>query len=115
MSAPVISPARKRERQTVTTFRRLWQGDVPLADAFWHWAVLGGIVVNVLTSIAFLALIMNDQLVAAFVAGYAISVPYNIVATVGVWRAAGRYEGDRRLADLARMVTVAGMILLSLT
>ena len=99
----------------MSALRRLWQGDLPLSQAFWHWAVAGGIAVNGLTSILFLALIMNDRIVTAFVVGYALSVPYNIVVTVGVWRSAGRYQGDRRWADLARIVTVAGMTVLSLT
>ena len=99
----------------MTALRHLWLGELPLARAFWHWGVLGGLVVNLSTTIAFLALIMQDRTAAAFVAGYALSVPYNIVVAVGVWRAAARYDGDRRLADLARVVTVAGMIVLSLT
>jgi hypothetical protein len=99
----------------MNALRRLWKGEVPLPQAFWNWAVAGGIVVNLLTSILFLALIMGDWIVAAFVVGYAFSVPYNIVAAVGVWRSADRYEGERRWADLARIVTVAGMTLLSLT
>jgi hypothetical protein len=94
---------------------RLWKGDMPLPQAFWIWAVAGGIAVNLLTSILFLALIAADRIVPAFVVGYALSVPYNIVATVGVWRSAARFEGERRWADLARIVTVAGMILLSVT
>ena len=95
--------------------RRLWRGDLPLPQAFWNWAVIGGIAVNGLTSILFLILIMNDQIVTAFIVGYALSVPYNIVVTVGVWRSAGRYEGERRWADIARIVTVAVMTVLSLT
>jgi hypothetical protein len=99
----------------MTTLRRLWQGDLPLDQAFWNWAVIGGIVVNALTSIAFLALVMNGYTAVAFVAGYVLSVPYNILVAVGVWRSAARYEGDRRWADLARIVTVAAMLVLSLT
>jgi hypothetical protein len=95
--------------------RRLWKGELPLPQAFWNWAVAGGIAVNVLTSILFLALIMGDRIVAAFVVGYALSVLYNIIVVVGVWRSAARYEGERRWADLARIVTVAGIILLSIT
>ena len=108
LSSPAVSPR-------MTALRRLWQGELPLAQAFWNWAVLGGIVVNGLTSILFLALIMSGETVAAFVAGYLFSVPYNIVVTVGVWRSAGRYQGDRRWADIARVVTVAGMVVLSIT
>jgi hypothetical protein len=58
---------------------------------------------------------MGDRVVAACIAGYALSVPYNIVVSVGVWRSAGRYEGERRWADFARIVTVAGMVLFSVT
>jgi hypothetical protein len=99
----------------VTALRRLWRGELPLSDAFWNWAVIGGIIVNVPTTILSLTLIMNGRPLAAFIAGYAISVPYNVVATVGVWRAAARYEGDRKWADLARIVTVVGMVLLTIT
>jgi hypothetical protein len=95
--------------------RRLWTGELPLQQAFWNWAVAGGIVVNLATSVLFLVLIMGDRIVAALFVGYVLSVPYNVVAAVGVWRSAGRYEGERRWADLARIVTVAGMILLSVT
>jgi hypothetical protein len=58
---------------------------------------------------------MADRPIAAFILGYALSVPYNILVTVGVWRSAERYTGERRWADLARIVTIAGMILLSVT
>ena len=41
-------------------------------------------------------------------------VPYNVIVLVGVWRSAGRFSGERQWADLARIVTVIGMILLSI-
>jgi hypothetical protein len=77
--------------------------------------VAGGLVVNLATSIAFLALITQGATVAALFVGYVLSVPYNIVAAVGVWRSAGRYPGPRHLAQAARLVTVIGMTVLSLT
>ena len=58
---------------------------------------------------------MADRPIAAFILGYALSVPYNILVTVGVWRSAEHYTGERKWADLARIVTIAGMILLSVT
>jgi hypothetical protein len=63
----------------------------------------------------FLVLALNGWPVAAFATAYVLSVPYNILATVGVWRSAGRYRGERHWADLARLVTVAGMVVLSVT
>jgi len=99
----------------MSALRRLWRGELPLAQAFWNWAVIGALAVNLTTSALFLALLMNGYTAAAFVAGYAFSVPYNIVTAVGVWRSADRYDGERRWADIARFVTVAAMAVLSLT
>ena len=95
--------------------RRLWSGEMMLAQAFWIYAVFGGVAVNLVTSIMFMILISMDRPLAALVVGYGVSVPYNVVATVGVWRAAGRHEGDRTHADLARVVTLIGMALLTVT
>ncbi|MDH3242874.1 MAG: hypothetical protein OEO83_19640 [Alphaproteobacteria bacterium] len=95
--------------------RQLWSGELPLARAFWVYAVLGGVAVNLVTSALFLALIAAEQPLAALAAGYGVSVPYNLVALVGVWRAAGRHKGDRAHADLARVITLVGMALLTVT
>lgn len=94
-------------------FRRLWEGKLPLRNAFWGWAVLGGLLVNLATSLLFFVLISADRPVAAVAAGYGLSIPYNLVVAVGVWRSADRFEGDRQWADLAKAVTVIGMLLLS--
>lgn len=94
---------------------RLWRGEVPLPNVFWDWAVIGGLIVNVSTTIGCLVLVMEDLPVAALIVGYAFSVPYNIFIMVAVWRSAARYEGERRWATMARVATVIGMIILSLT
>lgn len=93
----------------------LWRGDFDLADAFWTWAVTVGLLVNVVTSVLFLILITQDLAWAALVIGYGVSLPYNAVAVVGVWRAAARYDGPAIHADLARVATVVLMMALSLT
>lgn len=99
----------------MATLRRLWAGELPLGEAFWVYAVLGGLAINLLTSLLFLVLITADRPFAALLVGYGPSVPYNVVATVGVWRAAARHPGDRTVADLARIVTLVGMTLLTVT
>jgi hypothetical protein len=93
---------------------RLWRGEVPLFNAFWDWALIGGLIVNVSMTIASLVLVMEDMLLAAVIVGHAFSVPYNVFVTVAVWRSAARYKGDPRWATAARVVTVTGMIILSL-
>lgn len=93
----------------------LWRGDYSLSDAFWTWAVTVGLLVNVATSVVFLILIMQDQPWAALLIGYGLSLPYNVVAVVGVWRAAASYDGPSIHADLARGATIILMAALSLT
>ena len=92
---------------------RLWHGQLALRNAFWNWAVFGGLIINVASSALFLFLIMADRPISALIVGYAFSVPYNAIVLVGVWRSAERFAGERRLADFARIVTVIGMVLLS--
>ena len=94
---------------------RIWLGKLPLSVAFWNWAVLGGLIVNLITSATFLFLLASDQIIAGIVGGYLFSLPYNFIVTVGVWRSADNYEGDRRWAELAKLVTIVGMLLLSFT
>ena len=74
-----------------------------------------GLLINVATSVLFPILILQDQPSAAQLIGYGVSIPYNFVAIVGLWRAAEGYNGPAIHADLARSVTVMLMAALSLT
>lgn len=97
------------------TLRSLWLGKLPLGQAFWTWTISVGIPFNVTTSALFLAMIAADRPWAGLLFGYALSVPYNVLAVVGVWRSAARYEGPAKHADLARLVTIILMLLLTVT
>jgi hypothetical protein len=93
--------------------RALWSGELPLGEAFWTFAIGIALLVNLTTSALFLALITFDRPWAALIVGHVLSVPYNVVALVGVWRSANRYQGAAALANLARIVTVVALLLLS--
>ena len=99
----------------MTKLRALWSGELPLEEAFWTWAIGIGLMINLPSSFAFLALIAADRPWAALFAGYVLSVPYNVLAVVGVWRSAARYQGDAGHDELARIATVIVMLLLSVT
>lgn len=99
----------------MTKLSQLWRGDLALDEAFWNWAVIGGLLVNVATSAAFLFLIMEDRPVLAALAGYLPSVPYNVVILVGVWRSAARHEGDPRFAHFARIATLVAVAVFTVT
>lgn len=97
----------------MTKLRALWAGDLPLGETFWTWAIGMGVLVNLITSGLFLTLITLDRPFAALLVGYGLSVPYNLLALVGVWRSAARHPGKE--ADIARVVTVLVMVLLTVT
>lgn len=93
----------------------LWQGSLDLGNAFWTWAIVGGLIVNLTTSILFIGLMTFDLPWLALLVGYGCSLPYNFVALVGVWRSSARYQGPSLHAELARGVTAILMVALSVT
>lgn len=93
----------------------LWRGELPLNEAFWTWTVTIGLVVNITSTLMLMLLITLDQPWAALFIGYVVSVPYNIVAVVGVWRSAARYQGPNLHSDFARGASAVLMAVLSLT
>lgn len=92
-----------------------WRGEVPLQDAFWIWAIAVGLLVNIATSALFYGFLLADWLWIAFATGYGISIPYNLVATVCVWRSADRFEGDKSWAEAAKLITAVIMVVFTLT
>lgn len=99
----------------MSELRSLWRGELPLSQAFWGWAVLGGLLVNLATTFGFYLLVMRDELIPALLVGYGLSLPYNFLVFVGVWRSANAYQGEKMWADLAKIITLVGMVLLSVT
>lgn len=113
-----MTDGKQERRSQIPTMRKLndlWRGDLQLGDAFWNWAVLGALVVNISTSVLFLILISADHTWPGLFAGYAFSIPYNIVALVGVWRSAARHNGLALHADLARWTSLILLTILSMT
>ena len=93
----------------------LWRGEMSLQNAFWNWAVFGGLIVNVISSGLFLALALNDQIMAAILIGKGGSLPYNLLVCVGVFRSADRYRGNQRWSEIVKVITVVWIIFLSVT
>src|SRR5690606_1961961 len=90
-------------RPSVTaTIRRLWRGEMPLARAFWEFAVLYGLLLNLLATIASFGLFTTDTPAAYGIVVFLLPAPYNLLVLVAVWRSAGRYQGPPIWANLAR-------------
>lgn len=98
----------------IALVRRLWAGDMPLVKAFWDYAILYGLVLNGLTTIAALALYTTDLPAAVGFAVFLLPLPYNLFVLVAVWRSAARYAGPRHWAEAARIVVVVWVVVVTL-
>jgi len=93
----------------------LWAGEVSLPEAFWQYAVIYGLLLNFVATLlsAIIAVAGADPWV--FVPVFFLPTPYNVLMIVAVWRSAEHYQGPQKWADLARAVTLIGMLLLTVS
>ena len=87
--------------------KRLWKGHLPLARAFWEYAVLYVALAHLSATAAAFGALAADLPTALVVGIFLLPLPYNVVAVVGVWRSADTYNGPRHWATLARVAAVA--------
>jgi hypothetical protein len=79
----------------------LWRGQLPLAKAFWLYGVVGIVLVTAACVMA-----LPDSGVPsmpALLAIVGITVGYQVLVSVGVWRSAGAYRGKPQYAVGARL------------
>lgn len=93
----------------------LWTGRIPLADAFWTYALFWGFIINVVATLASLGLIAAEAPNWVALAANFAPVPWNMLVLVGVWRSAAQPGIPRSLAVAARAITCIWMIALSAT
>ncbi len=86
----------------LTSLKRFWRGEVPLRQAFWGYAVVYGLTVDL--ACAALALLLYLALDAPYAAAavHFAPVPYYILAFIGVWRSADRHAGPMWHRTLAK-------------
>jgi hypothetical protein len=86
--------------------KALWKGHLPLARAFWEYAVFYVALANLCATVTAFAAIATDLPAALAVMIFLLPVPYIIVAIIGVWRSADAYTGPPHWATLARIAAV---------
>jgi hypothetical protein len=89
---------------------RLWLGDVPLAVAFWDYAIIYGISLNLIATFTSFGLLAVDAPAWAALGVLVLPVPYNILVFAAVWRSAGRHQGAGPWAAIARIVIIVWLI-----
>lgn len=90
---------------------RWWSGRTPLARAFWNGAIVYGTLLNLVTTVASLAVLAAGGPAALALTVFLMALPYNIFMVVAVWRSAARYDGPPHWATLARIAVVAWALL----
>ncbi len=95
--------------QTIAT---LWSGQLPLGRAFWAYAVVVGLLINLAAAFLALIVVAAGGPAALAVAVHLAPIPWIIVAAVGVWRSAGRPEVGKDHGALARAVVILWSALL---
>jgi hypothetical protein len=85
---------------------RFWRGEAGLARTFWEYTAGYGSLLHLMaTGVAYGLYVAEFPLwLAALV--FFIGLPYTVLATVGVWRAADRYQGSEMWASGARLCVV---------
>jgi hypothetical protein len=90
----------------MSRIRALWNGELPLRDAFWNWTIIYGSFLNLLATAAALATITLGWPGWLAVVIFFLPAPYNVLMIVAVWRSAARYPGDAMWAHAARIAVV---------
>src|SRR5262245_13184788 len=85
----------------------LWYGRLPLEIAYWRYAIIYGLALNVLATAIVLTLIVLDVSIVVALVVHLLPMPYMIAAMVGVWQSADGYAGPRKYAAWARIGVVA--------
>jgi hypothetical protein len=84
----------------------LWKGQLPLAQAFWEFAIVYMLLANLCATGAALGVLASGLPAALAVVIFLLPLPYILVAVVGVWRSADVYGGPPHWAMLARYSSV---------
>ncbi len=102
-------------RRTARLWTDLWAGRVPLADAFWTYAVFWSFLINIAATLTSLGLVAAEASNWAAIAANLAPIPWNMLVLVGVWRSAAAPEIPRPMAITVRVITCIWTIVLSAT
>ena len=97
---------------TTYSLRQLWLGHLSLHEAFWRWMFTYGLILNLVTTMAALALFLAEAPIVLAVIIHLLPLPYSILAATGTWRSADRYQGNPLHPAAAKAVIVIWVVIL---
>jgi hypothetical protein len=93
---------------------RWGRGEIPLAHAFWLYAVGYGALINLIATAAAFGVLAAGGAGLLALAVFLLPLPYNVLGVIAVWRSAAVYAGDPTWATAARIAIIAWAILATL-
>jgi hypothetical protein len=86
----------------------IWSGKIPLVKMLWVYHLLGGLAILVVGSVLVIVTVQISHSLALLIVilGTVVVICYEIVTFVGVWRSAGKYDGPKKWAVIARIYIV---------
>jgi hypothetical protein len=90
------------------------RGEIPLASAFWLYAIGYGTLFNLIATAAAFAVLAAGGPPLLALAVFLLPLPYNVLGVIAVWRSADRDHGDPTWAMAARIAIIAWAILATL-
>ena len=84
----------------------LWRGELPLAQAFWEYAIAYGTIANIVATAAAIAAVTAGLPDVVAIGLFLAPLPYIFAAIVGVFRSADKYRGPPQWATMAKVVVI---------
>ncbi len=88
------------------SLKALWQGQLPLREAFWRYAITYDLILNLAATLAALTIILAEAPIILAAIVHFLPLPYSLFAATGAWRSADRYEGNPSLANAAKIAII---------
>ncbi len=85
---------------------QLWRGELPLREAFWRYLITYDLLLNLGATLAALTVVLAQGPIVFAAIFHLLPLPYSILAAIGAWRSAERFEGSQTLASLAKIVII---------
>ena len=92
--------------------QQLWLGELPLPVAFWRFLVTYDLALNLGATLASLSVVLAKGPILLAAVFHFLPVPYSLLAAIGTWRSAGRYQGDQNYANAAKIVAAIWVIVM---
>lgn len=87
--------------------RRLWRGEIPLAETYWIWGVACSLIQRVLVHVIKPPPVIDFML-------FPFVIAYSAFIWVAIWRSSGHYAGPRIWTQLARVAVAGGIVMVLL-